>query len=301
MIEVSEVSKKYGRFVAVEAVSLAAETGSVYGLVGYNGAGKTTLLKVMAGIFAPDSGRVTLNACPVDHAGRFGDQVFMVTDDPYYFPQATPMMMRSFYRGYYQSWSDAVFLRLLDLFELDSGAKIGGFSKGMQRQAALASALASGSACLLLDESFDGLDLGKRRLVASLVRKYAAERESTVVLSSHTLRDLEGFVDRVGMIEDRRLLFDLDAAELHRRYRKYQVPVSSAGGDLADLLGRTSLRWLEQRGDVFVLVADSSAVEALAADGWSTEGLIESDASLEEIFMRRKHLDGEMLDGVFAT
>ena len=306
MIELREVTKRYGSFTAVQDVSFSVPNGEVYGLVGYNGAGKTTLLKTIAGVFCPDEGVVLMDGVPVQGDHRPARAPFIVADEPYFLPQATPEVMRAFYRGYYWRWSDAVFLRLLDLFGLDPKAKISGFSKGMQRQVVLALALATGSPCLLLDESFDGLDLGKRNLFKRLFQRYALDRDAVVILSSHNLRELEGAVDRVGMVEGKRLAFDLTVKELHARYRKYRILDACTPAGLAlevagILAASPAVRWFQQEKDGYSFVANASADDLLAR--LATLGITELasfPATLEEIFLSEKEVNVGDLEGIFA-
>lgn len=217
MIQIQNVTKRYGRFTAIEGITLSAADGSVYGLVGYNGAGKTTLLKTVAGVYLPDEGKVLVDGTSA-HVGRTPERTpFIVADEPFFLPQATPDSMRSFYAGYYPDWSDATYANLMTLFGLDRRTRISGFSKGMQRQAAILLGLSTGAKSLLLDESFDGLDLSKRILLKRLLRKYAQVRGAAVILSSHNLRELEDVADRIGMIEDHRLVFDETVDDLHEK------------------------------------------------------------------------------------
>jgi len=204
--------------VAIENVSLSVPDGTIYGLVGYNGAGKTTLLKTIAAVFIPDKGEVLVDGQNA-HGKRVPERTpFIVADEPYYLPQATPNMMRDYYIGYYPDWSDGTYRNLLSLFGLDGKAKVGGFSKGMQRQTALLLGLSTGARSLLLDESFDGLDLSKRILLKKLLRRYAKVRNASIILSSHNLRELEDVADNLGMIEEHRLIFNESVSGLHEKH-----------------------------------------------------------------------------------
>ncbi|MDR2106532.1 MAG: ABC transporter ATP-binding protein [Coriobacteriales bacterium] len=218
MIEIVSLTKRYGAPrgpAAIEDISLTVRDGSVFGLVGYNGAGKTTLLKVIAGIYRPSSGEVRLD-------GRAGSprpgELFVVADEPYFIPQATPCVMARFYRGYYPAFSDELYLRLLSAFGLDAGARIEGFSKGMARQCGIALGLASGARALLLDESFDGLDLSKRRLLKRLLRAYARVRNAAVMITSHNLLEIEDIADDLGMIDGCHLVFSGAVDDVHREH-----------------------------------------------------------------------------------
>lgn len=240
MIEVEGVTKRFGAYTAIEDVSLSVADGVVYGLVGYNGAGKTTLLKVIAGVYRPDAGRVRIDGALM-HADREShDSLFIVADEPYFLPQATPETMRAFYRGYYPRWSDAVYERMLALFRLDPTAKIAGFSKGMQRQLGILLGFSTGARTMLLDESFDGLDLGKRNLLKRLLRRYAHERGASVILSSHNLRELEDAADHLGMIKGCHLTFDGSVAAVHERYpgaSLEEIFLSEGGEEVEDIDG----------------------------------------------------------------
>ena len=218
MLEICDLTKRYGTFTAIENISFSVPDGCVYGLVGYNGAGKTTLLKTVSAVYLPDEGEVLVDGTSA-HTHRTPERTpFIVADEPYFLPQATPDTMRDYYEGYYPDWSNATYRNLLALFKLDGRAKIGGFSKGMQRQVAILLGLATGARTLLLDESFDGLDLSKRILLKRLLRRYARVRNASVILSSHNLRELEDVADNLGMIEGRHLIFDESVESLHKNH-----------------------------------------------------------------------------------
>ena len=240
MIEIVDVTKRFGGHVALDGITLTVEDGQVYGLVGYNGAGKTTLLKIVAGVYTPDAGHVRIDGVPMHESRVSHDSLFIVADEPYFLPQATPETMRSFYRGYYPSWSDDVYERLLELFSLDATAKVAGFSKGMQRQLGILLGFATGATTMLLDESFDGLDLGKRNLLKRLLREYARERGACVVLSSHNLRELETCADRLGMIKGSKLTFDDSVESVHAKYPHAsleEIFLSEGGNVVEDIHG----------------------------------------------------------------
>lgn len=240
MIEVTGISKRFGAHTALSGITLSVEDGMVYGLVGYNGAGKTTLLKIIAGVYKPDAGEVRIDGAPMHNDRVSHDSLFIVADEPFFLPQATPETMRSFYRGYYPHWSDDVYERMLALFDLDPTAKITGFSKGMQRQLGILLGFATGVRTMLLDESFDGLDLSKRNLLKRLLKQYAREKGASVILSSHNLRELEDAADHLGMIKSCKLTFDGSVAEVHERYpgsSLEEIFLSEGGNKVEDIDG----------------------------------------------------------------
>lgn len=302
MLDVSGVTKRYGTFAALENVSFTAERGLVHGLVGYNGAGKTTLLKTIAGVYRCDRGAVLLDGESVYHKRRPRCAPFLVPDEPYLPPHATPDLLRRFYRGYYPFWRDDTYDRLLESFELDERGRVDRFSKGMRRQVVLLLALASGSHCLLLDESFDGLDLGKRNLFKLLLRRYARQRDAVVLLSSHNLRELEGVVDCVGLLEGRHLVFDVTVDELHRRYRRYRLPADREPSHVrAALEGSPAVRWMRRDDDGGWTFVAGTAVEpelerlARLGLGWPKS----DPATLEEIFLNRHEVSDDDLERIF--
>ncbi len=207
MIQVEQVSKKFGDAYVLKDVSFEAEEGLVYGLVGYNGVGKTTLMKVIGGIYRPDSGTVRINGEPVFENAHVKKQCFFMTEEATFFSQASLNQMRKFYRGYYENWSDATFKGLVRMFGLNPNMKIGRFSKGMQRQASLTLAFSTRSDYFFLDESFDGLDLNMRRLMRDMLIYYARTFGAFLLVSSHNLLELEDLADQIGMLDDGEITF----------------------------------------------------------------------------------------------
>ncbi len=240
MIEVMGITKRFGARRALDDITFSVGDGMVYGLVGYNGAGKTTLLKVIAGVYKPDTGHVVIDGVPMMSDRVSHDSLFIVADEPFFLPQATPETMRAFYRGYYPNWSDDVYERMLALFGLNPTAKVVGFSKGMQRQLGILLGFATGAKTMLLDESFDGLDLSKRNLLKRLLKQYAREKGASVILSSHNLRELEDAADHLGMIKGCKLTFDGSVAEVHERYpgaSLEEIFLSEGGNKVEDIDG----------------------------------------------------------------
>lgn len=206
MIELRKVKKQYGRHVVIEDADWICRNGKIYGLVGYNGSGKTTLLKTIAGIYRADGGEILSDGVPTWDNEDFLQHSFLMTEELFFDPQSTPDQMRRLYRGYYPAWSDTLYERLLAIFGLDGSSRINGFSKGMQRQTGLLLALSTQPDNLFLDETFDGLDVTKRKMLAEILRQYAEKRQAVIIVTSHYLNELEAIVDEIGMIEDVKLV-----------------------------------------------------------------------------------------------
>lgn len=212
MIEISHVTKKLGNKTVLEDIDIQIPAKTIYGLIGYNGAGKTTLLKIINGIYRADSGTVKIDGADVYENESIKKKFFLMTEELFFLPQANLLDMERFYKGYYERWNPEVFRKLAALFGLDTRSKISGFSKGMKRQAGLASAFAAGPEFLLLDEAFDGLDPSVREITGELTRLYVRDREATIILTSHNLRELEERADMFGMIREGKLLGNLSGA-----------------------------------------------------------------------------------------
>ena len=223
MIEIREVTKKYGKFTAVDKLSMTVDKGSVYGLVGYNGAGKTTLLKTVAGIYRADGGSVTVDGVDVFDSADVKRRMFYVPDDLYFNYNSSIEKMAKFYAGYYPKFSFETLDKLCGVFKLDKTARINSFSKGMQRQAAMILGMSTLPEILLLDESFDGLDPAKRSLMNNMLIEYAADRECSIIVSSHNLHELTDICDHISLINGKRIVLDCSVDDISASRCKFRV------------------------------------------------------------------------------
>ncbi|MDT3428082.1 ABC-2 type transport system ATP-binding protein [Paenibacillus forsythiae] len=284
MISIEGVSKTFGRFTALEDISFEIADGRICGLVGYNGAGKTTLLKMIAGIYRPEAGRITIDGIPVYENERLKRRLFMAQDDPYFLPQGSLQSMALFFSGFYPNWSHKTYRELVDFFELDPEARISGFSKGMQRQAALILAFATMPQYLLMDESFDGLDLSKRNQLKSIMFEYMKKHGTNIVISSHNLRELEGLCDYIAIIRDKRLSFATTVDEMRRRRTKYRVTFQGDNG--AEQLLGIQARNITRDDDSYIFTWDGGADELRSRlEPASPIWIASEPMTLEEIFL----------------
>jgi ABC-2 type transport system ATP-binding protein len=214
MLKVNNVTKQYNGFTAVEGVSLTVPPGMAYGLIGYNGAGKTTLLKTICGVLQPEAGNITLDGQNVFNNSAAKGRIFFVPDVPYWLPQANMKRMAAFYRGFYPKWNGGLYAKLVSLFKLDESKRLAGFSKGMQRQAAIIFAFSAMADYLLLDEIFDGLDLMMKERVYKLLQSAVSGQGMGVIVSSHDITGIAKLCGRVGILNGKRLLYDADVNTL---------------------------------------------------------------------------------------
>ena len=223
MIEVVNVTKKFGDFTAIQDLNFKVSDGSIYGLIGYNGAGKTTLLKTITGVYKPDGGEVRLDGENAFDNAKMKQHMFYVPDDIYFAPYANMEKMAKFYNGFYPDFSFDTFRRLSEVFGLDTKARINGFSKGMQRQAEIVLGISTRAKYMFFDETFDGLDPAKRSLIKNLLNEYMADTNASVIVSSHDLHELEGLCDHFGLINGKKLVLDSSIKELSEGRAKYRI------------------------------------------------------------------------------
>lgn len=223
MLEMNSVTKTFGTFKALDNLTLTVPQGAVYGLVGPNGAGKSTAIRHLTGVYRPDSGTVQVDGQPVYENPAVKSDIGYIPDEIFFFPSATMEDMRRFYKGLYPRFDEDLYRRLYDIFRLPKNGQIRRFSKGMQKQAAFHLALAIRPKVLILDEPVDGLDPVMRRQVMSLILSDVAEYGTTVLISSHNLRELEDVCDHVGIMDHGKMLLEKSLADMQGTTHKLQI------------------------------------------------------------------------------
>ena len=223
MIELKHITKTFGSFKALDDLTLTVPKGAVYGLVGPNGAGKSTAIRHLTGIYRSDSGSVAIDGQPVYENPAVKETIGYIPDDIFYFSSATLEDMRRFYAGMYPKFDNALFERLKGVFNLPEKTPIRRYSKGMQKQAAFQLTLCCRPEVLILDEPVDGLDPVMRRQVMSLILSDVAEHGTTVLISSHNLRELEDVCDHVGIMDHGKMLLEKSLADMQGTTHKLQI------------------------------------------------------------------------------
>ncbi|WP_046228147.1 ABC transporter ATP-binding protein [Paenibacillus dauci] len=250
MIEIKQLSKIFEGEHAVEEVSLTVHKGSIFGLLGSNGAGKTTLLKTVAGIYRADRGQVLLEGQPIYEHPESKQRMIFLADQPYFFAQTSIQQMAVFYRAMYPNWDEQRFRQLAQAFKtIPLKRKLHRLSKGMQRQASLWLALSCKPDVLILDEPIDGLDPVMRRQVKNLIFQEVADRELTVIISSHNLREIEDMCDHVGIMHQGRLLIEKELDDLKAASHKIQIAFRDPRHEQA-ISGLLDILHKEERGSV---------------------------------------------------
>ena len=278
MIRLQNVTKTFGSFKALDELSLTIPKGAVYGLVGPNGAGKSTTIRHLTGVYRPDSGAITIGGKPVYENTAVKQTIGYIPDEIFYFPSANLEEMRRFYKGLYPQFDDALFNRLKEVFRLPENTPLRRYSKGMQEQAAFQLSISTRPEVLILDEPVDGLDPVMRRQVMSLILSDVADRETTVLISSHNLRELEDVCDHVGIMDHGKMLLEKSLADMQGNTHKLQIVGQIPAG--LDVLHETTsgrLNTLIVRGSLRDIRAKAAAAEPAYFDVLPL--------SLEEIFI----------------
>ena len=284
MIQVKNVVKRFEGFRAQDDLTMTVPKGAVYGLVGPNGAGKSTIIRHLAGIYRQDSGEVLVDGQPVYENNEVKRRMAVIGDDWYYFPQAGIREMAKFYAGMYPQFSWERYEKLKAVFPLDEKLMLRRMSKGMQKQAAFWLTVCCMPEYLILDEPVDGLDPVMRRQVWSLLLGDVAERGTTVLVSSHNLRELEDVCDHVGILNHGKVLLERSLSDLQDNTVKLQVAYQ--GVTEPPLPAELNILHRSHVGRVYTYIVRGNSQDILRRMQITEPVLLESiPLTLEEIFI----------------
>ena len=278
MLEMKNVTKTFDGFKALDDLTLTVPKGAVYGLVGPNGAGKSTAIRHLTGVYRPDCGEILMEGQKIYENNAIKSRIGYIPDEIFFFPSASLEEMRRYYRGMYPKFDDALFERLYDVFQLPKKGQMRRFSKGMQKQAAFHLTICCRPDVMILDEPVDGLDPVMRRQVWSLILSDVAQHGTTVLISSHNLRELEDICDHVGIMDHGKMLLERSLADMQGSTVKLQI-VGDAPANLNVLHESVSgrLKTLVVRGSAEEVTAKAQAANPAYFDVLPL--------SLEEIFI----------------
>ncbi|MCL2588826.1 MAG: ABC transporter ATP-binding protein, partial [Oscillospiraceae bacterium] len=256
MIKAEFVTKKFGAFPAVSNLSCEIPKGCIYGLIGANGAGKSTFLRLVTGVYQADAGTVTLDGDWVYENPAAKRRMAYVPDELYFMANASMNRMADLYQSAYPSFERSRYKELTEIFGLNPKVSTNTFSKGMRRQAATILALCCNPEYIFFDETFDGLDPVVRNLVKNLITEYVMERDTTAIITSHSLRELEDTCDQLALLHKGGIVFESDVQNLKTALFKVQVAFLDPydrelfnGLDLLDYSQRGSVASFIVRGD----------------------------------------------------
>lgn len=225
MIEVKYLTHSFGTQLVLSGINLTVPDGTILGIVGINGAGKSTLLRLLSGVYETNGQVLYDGKSPMDYNTR--QDIFFLPDDPYYSSSSTPDNLFSFYASFYKTIDKEAFYNLISQYKINPKQNMRNFSKGMRRQVFIALALAIKPKYVLLDEAFDGLDPLSRKIFKDAIISLVEENGTTVLISSHSLRELEDFCDRFILIDQYEIKSQGDIAEHVERLCKFELAFTS--------------------------------------------------------------------------
>ena len=285
MIDVRDVVKTFEGFRALDGLSMRVPKGAIYGLVGPNGAGKSTILRHITGVYRPDAGEILVGGMPVYENPAAKVRIAGIPDELYYFLSDSTQDMMRFYRGIYPRFDPVRYQALKDVFTtVNEKQSIRRLSKGMQKQSAFRLALCCRPELLVLDEPVDGLDPVMRRQVWSLLMGDVAEHGTTVLVSSHNLRELEDVCDHVGILSRGKVLVERSLSDLQENVVKMQVVFQER--ELPRLPADMEVLNVSQVGRIHTLIVRGNAVDVTNRLAVYAPILMEAlPLTLEEIFI----------------
>ena len=214
MIKVTDVTKRFGDTAALDGLNMTVPKGSIYGLMGLNGAGKTTIIKHLAGFLIEDSGEITIDGQLVPDNEELKKRVLFIPDELFFFRGYSMKEMARYYQGIYPNWNQERFEAMTKDFQLNAGSNIGKFSKGMKKQAAFCLAMSAMPDYLILDEPVDGLDPIVRHKLWLYIMSDVADREMTVLISSHNAKEMEDVCNYIGIMSHGKMVLEGDLLEM---------------------------------------------------------------------------------------
>ena len=285
MIVAENLGKKFRNKTVIRQMNCAIKEGSIYGLVGANGAGKSTFLRMLAGVYQPSEGKAEINGEAVFDNAKIKKEIVFIPDELYFFPNYNFRMMADYYASLYEHFDRHRFQMLCDHFKLDTEARIQNFSKGMKRQGALILALSTRAHYFFFDETFDGLDPVMRSLVKSVLSEDVAQRNSTVLLTSHNLRELEDLCDHMGLLVEGRIMFESEIDSLKTEMFKVQIALPDKTFD-RDEFRQLKVLYYKKSGSIATMIVKGD--RELVTDVLRSKQPIILDLlplSLEEVFI----------------
>lgn len=295
MIKVDRVSKKYDNDFVLNNLSFNIKDNCIYGLVGANGAGKSTLLRIIMGIFDANMGSVTIDGKEVSHNVKLKQKMVFIPDDLFFYPGYTLIDMAKYYQSMYDEFDMDYLRELAKLLKLKENVKISNFSKGMKRQCALICAIATNADYMFFDETFDGLDPVIRNVMKKIIVKQMNKKKTTIVMTSHNLRELEDICDNLGLLYQGGILFESEIDTI--KTNMYKVQISLKGDFDKDDFSDIDLLSYKKNGSVATLIikdVDNTSKKKLAKKNPIILDYL--NLTLEEIFIYEMEAMGYEFD-----
>lgn len=227
MIEIKNLSKSYDKKKVLDNLNCNIKENSIYGLVGANGAGKSTLLRLINGILISDNGTIKVDGETITDNEQIKQNMVFVPDDLFFYPNYSLNDMAKFYQALYKKFDMPYLKELATNLKLDLNSKIISFSKGMKRQCALILALSTHANYMFFDETFDGVDPVIRNYFKKIIATQMSNDKTTIIMTSHNLRELEDICDNLGLLYNGGILFESDIDSLKTNMYKVQISLKN--------------------------------------------------------------------------
>lgn len=284
MIKIEGLSKGFDESLVLDKLNCTIKDNCIYGLVGANGAGKSTLLRLITNIYKPDSGSIEIDGQRIDDEAKVYQKMVFVPDDIFFYPGYNLLDMAKYYEAMYKDFDMEYLKSLASILKLDLKRKISTFSKGMKRQCALICAISTNSDYMLFDETFDGLDPVIRNTMKKIIAKQMEKKQTTIIMTSHNLRELEDICDNLGLLYKGGILFESDIDTL--KTNMFKVQISLKGDFSRDDFKDINIINFKKSGSVATIIVDDK-------DGKTKEKLEKKNPiildylplNLEEVFI----------------
>lgn len=223
MIEIKNLKKSFDTNVVLSDLCSNIPDNAIYGLIGANGSGKSTLLRLINSIYKPDEGTILIDGVSSYDNEEVKKEMVFVPDDLYFYPGYSLYDTAKFYQAMYPKFNLEFVFDTARKLKLDFNKSINTFSKGMRRQCAIICALATNAKYIFFDETFDGIDPVVRQYFKKLISKQMTKQDTTIIMTSHNLRELEDICDNLGLISEHKILFESDVNSLKTDMIKVQI------------------------------------------------------------------------------
>lgn len=284
MIKIDKLSKKFDKDYVLHDLSFSIKDNCIYGLVGANGAGKSTLLRIIMGIFEADSGNVTIDGKVLYENSNLKQKMVFVPDDLFFYSGYSLLDTAKYYQSMYNDFDFNYCMELAKMFNLDINKKINSFSKGMKRQCALICAISTNADYMFFDETFDGLDPVIRNTMKKLLIKQMNKKKTTIIMTSHNLRELDDICDNLGLLYDGGILFESEIDTI--KTNMYKVQISLDGEfDINNFKGIDILNYKKNGSVATIIVRDENGKSKKKLEKMNPIILDYLNLTLEEIFM----------------
>lgn len=284
LLKIRDLSKSFGRKRILKNFDLTLEKGKVYGLLGKNGAGKTTLIRMIMGIIPWDDGEIIYKGQTL----KFGDAAYkreigFIPEDSIFFSWMTIKELLKFNASFYSCWNNRKAEEYLDRLALDGKLKIKYLSRGMKLKVGLIVALAAEPEFLILDDPTSGLDVPTRQDFLRDIIKEILEGGTTILFSSHLVHELEGIIDKLGILHNGNLIIEDDYTKVKKDTKKVLLVFGDAYPENIGIDGILTQKRNNNRLEIIVYPWDETRLKEL--DTLNATHMELKSLTLEEIFI----------------